>query len=146
MTLRFIGSLYKLMYGINACCLPSSLQVLEFADSILSNGFNCSQLEIDDRWETFYGDLRFDLVKFPDPRAMVEELRTRGIRTTLWVHPFININSPALLEAVSGRIYVGDPATARVQQQPAFTRWWQGSHSITIDFTDPSGSAWFKDK
>ena len=36
--------------------------VLEYAEQIVANGFADSQLEIDDRWETSYGDLTFDAV------------------------------------------------------------------------------------
>lgn len=120
--------------------------MLEFADAIQSNGFNCSQLEIDDRWETHYGDTDFDPVKFPDPTAMITSLRSRGLRTTLWVHPFVNIDSDALQDAVSKSVYVGDPANTRAQQRPSFTRWWQGANTIAVDMTDPTGATWYKNR
>jgi alpha-glucosidase (family GH31 glycosyl hydrolase) len=137
----------------NSVSLPHPLhsvtfvpQVVEFADAIRANGFNCSQLEIDDRWEPHYGELQFDLTKFPSPRALVESLRGRGMRTTLWVHPFINIDADTLQEAVSTKVYVGDPASTRVGQRPAFTTWWQGANAMIIDFTDSEGKAWFKNR
>lgn len=49
-------------------------RVASFARQIRDYGFNDSQLEIDDRWEDCYGEHRFDLAKFPDPRAMVNDL------------------------------------------------------------------------
>ena len=49
-----------------ADCKPAIL----FAGNITTNGFNNSQLEIDDKWETCYGDFTFDRVKFPDPKGM----------------------------------------------------------------------------
>jgi myogenesis-regulating glycosidase len=46
--------------------------VIDFLDKILSyGGYYVAQLEIDDRWESHYGDLEFDKIKFPDPAAMV---------------------------------------------------------------------------
>lgn len=120
--------------------------MIEFADAILANGFNCSQLEIDDRWETDYGDMEFDPVKFPDPTAMIQQLRSRGLRTTLWVHPFVNVESSSLLDAVDGHVYVGTPGDTRALQRPTFTRWWQGENSIIVDMTDTTAAQWFKDR
>lgn len=67
--------------------------ILDFADQILSHGFNNSQLEIDDNWEQEYGDAVFNPFKFPDPARMVADLKSRGFRVTLWTHPFINVES-----------------------------------------------------
>lgn len=64
--------------------------VLEFADSINTNGFTNSQLEIDDLWETCYGSLTFDTNKFSNIANTVTAIKAKGFRVTLWVHPFIN--------------------------------------------------------
>lgn len=64
--------------------------VEKFADEILSNGFNHSQLEIDDDWEVCYGALTFRTTKFPNIKSFTDRLKARGFRVTLWVHPFIN--------------------------------------------------------
>ena len=63
------------------------------ADEIVENDFNHAQMEIDDDWESSYGRLDFNIVKFPDPKAMVDELTAKGFRTTLWVHPFTDVSS-----------------------------------------------------
>ena len=65
--------------------------VMEFANNIISNGFDNSQLEIDDKWEACYGDAKFDLTKFPDPARLVTNLKAKGFRVTLWIHPFVNL-------------------------------------------------------
>ena len=36
---------------------------------MVKNGYKPGVLEIDDRWQSRYGDLEFDPAKFPDPRA-----------------------------------------------------------------------------
>lgn len=63
-----------------------------FGNEILSNGFNNSQLEIDDNWEKCYGSLTFSLENFPNIKNLIDRLKARGFRVTLWVHPFINKN------------------------------------------------------
>lgn len=64
--------------------------VERFANEIISNGFNNSQLEIDDDWEVCYGALTFRTSKFPNIKNFTDRLKARGFRVTLWVHPFIN--------------------------------------------------------
>lgn len=61
-----------------------------FASEIEQYGFNNSQLEIDDDWEICYGALTFRDSKFPNIRQLTDNLRERGFRVTLWIHPFIN--------------------------------------------------------
>ena len=51
-------------------------KVMSFAQEIRAYGFNDSQLEVDDRWETCYGDFTFDSSKFPDPKNMVDQLHS----------------------------------------------------------------------
>jgi len=67
--------------------------VTDFARQILANNFTNSQLEIDDKWQWFYGDFNFDTNKFANVSQMIAELNGLGFRTTLWVHPFANLIS-----------------------------------------------------
>lgn len=64
--------------------------ILNFAKEIQNNGFNNSQIEIDDYWESCYGSMTFDTNKFPNISNLVSSLKTQGFRVTLWSHPFIN--------------------------------------------------------
>lgn len=66
--------------------------VMQLADEIERHGFNGSQIEIDDNWEQCYGSLTFDVAKFPNIRNLTNRLNAKGLRTTLWVHPFVNKN------------------------------------------------------
>jgi hypothetical protein len=66
------------------------------SESGLPNG---SIIEIDDRWQSRYGELNFDPVKFPDPKAMVKELHDMGFLVTVWVMPFLQESSAACQEA-----------------------------------------------
>lgn len=61
-----------------------------FAQEILTNGFQKNTLSIDDKWENCYGSLSFNVTRFPNVAAMVNRLKQRGFRVTLWVHPFID--------------------------------------------------------
>ncbi|CAG0879183.1 unnamed protein product [Cyprideis torosa] len=50
-----------------------------YASEITAHGFLNSHLEIDDDWETCYGDLRFNPVKFPNVSSMVQDLNNMGL-------------------------------------------------------------------
>lgn len=65
--------------------------VLDYAKRVISEGFvHSSHIEIDDHWEPCYGEEVFDTQKFPDPKAMVDEIKGMNLRVTMWVHPFVN--------------------------------------------------------
>ena len=64
--------------------------VLDFAKQIISHGFPYQVLEIDDKWQTTYGDFEFNPAKFPTPHAMIERLHQEGFKVTCWVHPFFH--------------------------------------------------------
>ena len=74
-----------------------TLELSSFRD-IVNKGFNHSHLEIDDNWESCYGDAKFESDKFPDPTRMVTEVNSLGFRTSLWIHPFINTECESYAE------------------------------------------------
>lgn len=113
--------------------------VLAYAEEIIARDYPRSVMEIDDRWQTAYGDLAFDPKKFPDPAAMVARLHEGGFRVTLWVTPFFNPNSAAFVEAARQGFLVRE----RVTGQPILTYWWQGIGGL-IDVTNPAALEWWR--
>ena len=112
--------------------------VLQFAQEIIGNGYPYHVLEIDDRWQTHYGDLEFDPERFPDPGQMIRDLNDLGFKVTVWVIPFLHPQSKAGREAVEAGFVAktksGDPYPVK---------WWQGTGYI-LDITNPEAKAWFK--
>ncbi|XP_049939040.1 myogenesis-regulating glycosidase-like [Schistocerca serialis cubense] len=108
--------------------------VRQFANEIVDHGFSNSQIEIDDKWETCYGSLTFDPNKFPDVRALVDDLHAMGFRVTLWVHPFINSDcEPRYSRALEEDWFVSD------SEGSTNTSWWNGQGGI-IDFNSVAAS------
>jgi len=114
--------------------------VIQFAQEILDNGFMNSQLEIDDDWETCYGEMQFSPAKFPDPKGMVDTLKQMGFRVTLWVHPFVNSNCPIYDEYLRNGYFVKN------QQGEVRTGWWNGDDAGAIDFSNSAASFSFTDR
>ncbi|XP_049766160.1 myogenesis-regulating glycosidase-like [Schistocerca cancellata] len=112
-------------------------KVRQFASEIVEHGFSNSQIEIDGKWETCYGSLTFDPNKFPDIRALVEDLHSMGFRVTLWVHPFINSDcEPHCSSALERGWFVTNTEGSTI------TSWWNGRGGI-VDFTNATtASEW----
>ena len=76
-------------------------KILNYARTLREHEFGCEVFMIDDMWQTHYGDHAFDSGKFPDPRAMVDELHRMGFKVVLWDVPFRGQNG--VLLQVPGR-------------------------------------------
>jgi alpha-glucosidase (family GH31 glycosyl hydrolase) len=113
-------------------------QTLQFADEIIAHEYPRSVMEIDDRWQSAYGDLDFDAQKFPDPGAMVKQLHARGFRVTLWVPPFIQRESKLFAPAAQKGFLLTHFDTG----EPVLTRWWQGFGAL-VDVFNPDARAWW---
>jgi myogenesis-regulating glycosidase len=113
-------------------------QALDFANEIVAHGFPRSVFEIDDRWQSAYGELCFDPIKFPHPATLVEQLHSRGFRVTLWVPPFFERASHAFREAAAHGYLLRHIDT----NEPALARWWQGYGGL-LDVSSPAALNWW---
>jgi alpha-glucosidase (family GH31 glycosyl hydrolase) len=111
--------------------------VLKFADEIIAHQYPYGVMEIDDRWQVYYGDLEFDPQRFPNPKQMVSELHAKGFKVTTWVIPFLDEDSNAFAEGAKNNWLVRQPDGA-----PYLVPWWQGRGGL-LDVTNPSALEWF---
>ncbi|VDK37772.1 unnamed protein product [Gongylonema pulchrum] len=112
-------------------------KLLQFAQEILKNEAPICQVELDDRWATHYGDFEFDKSKFPDVEGMCKQLEEWNIRLTLWVHPFVNLDSNNGKNPDLKELFVKDWTG-----EPGIVEWWQGA-AYVVDFTNPIAVEWF---
>ncbi len=115
-------------------------KVLAFAKRIRENQLPCGVIEIDMGWETKFGDLQVDLKKFPDMKAMTDELHRMGLRVTLWVANFINTDSVTFAEHRNDGLMVRD-----LSGNTGITGWWAGFGGVW-DFTNPRAAAEFRSR
>ncbi|MDL2212570.1 glycoside hydrolase family 31 protein [Bacteroides sp. OttesenSCG-928-D19] len=106
--------------------------VLKYARSIIENGFPVGVLMIDDNWHNYYGDFKFRPDRFPDPKAMVDELHAMGFKVMLWVSPFV---SPDMEEFryLNRKGYL---VKQKNSSNAAMLHWWNG-FSACYDLSNP---------
>jgi alpha-glucosidase (family GH31 glycosyl hydrolase) len=123
--------------------------ILTYARRILENGFQPGVLMIDDTWQEDYGVWNFHPGRFPNPKAMMDQLHQMGFKVMLWVCPFISADSPPYRLLKSQRALLlennGDPSLTwqNAKTEPAMIRWWNGSSAL-LDLTNPAAIKWFK--
>lgn len=126
--------------------------ILAYAHRILDEGFSPGILMIDDTWQEDYGDWTFAKERFPDPKAMVDELHRLGFKVMLWVIPCVSPDSytyrslrgkGALLIEKKHSQSASYVSWAQTDDQPAMIRWWNGVSAV-LDLTKPVAYEWFK--
>ncbi|MEN8255882.1 MAG: glycoside hydrolase family 31 protein [Verrucomicrobiota bacterium] len=115
-------------------------RVVGMAREIRENGYPCSTLIIDDRWESSYGSLTFSS-DFPDPKAMMDELHGMGFRVILWTTPFVNVETEGFEDLAREGVVLRDKETGC----GGVFKWWGGQAGL-IDVTGPTGRDWLIEK
>lgn len=96
-----------------------SRDVHEHQDDVLDDYEGCRRnaipldaIVIDSPWATQYNTWRFNPHQFPDAPGMIARMRADGVRTVVWVTPWVNLDSR------DGQI-PPQPASERLHAQPA---------------------------
>ena len=126
----------ELMYNQN------QEDILKYAHAIADNGFPTGAvLMVDDNWQKYYGNYDFKPERFPDPKAMMDELHGMGFRVMLWVCPYVSPDSPEYRELAKKGYFVLDVK----EDRPAIIQWWNG-YSAMLDMSNPGARTWMVGK
>jgi alpha-glucosidase (family GH31 glycosyl hydrolase) len=143
-----------------------SRDVYEHQDDVLDDyhGLRRHQIPvdaivIDSPWATQYNTWEFNPYQFPDAAGLIRSMRADGVRTVVWVTPWVNLDSrdgqippqheserlhrePASNYAAGAaqRYYVSDGSG-----EPFVTQWWMGTGS-PVDFTRADADAWWREQ
>lgn len=121
----------ELMYNQN------QEDIMNYAHKALENGFPKGVFMIDDNWQRYYGNFDFKAEKFPNPKAMTDELHQMGFKVMLWVSPYVTADSPEFRQLESKGYLVKKKGT----NQTAIIHWWNG-YSACYDTTNPEALAY----
>ncbi|MEU4448989.1 alpha-xylosidase [Actinosynnema sp. NPDC050801] len=113
-----------------------------FIDGMLERDLPLSVFHFDCFWmrEFHWCDFEWDPRTFPDPVGMLERLRARGLRISVWINPYIAQRSPLFAEG---------KANGYLLRRPNGDVWqwdlWQPGMAL-VDFTNPAARAWYAAK
>ena len=121
----------ELMYNQNQA------DILRYAHAIVANGFPAGVLMIDDNWQRYYGNFDFKAERFPDAKAMIDELHALGFKVMVWICPFVSPDSPEYRDLASRGYLLRTP-----EGGTAILNWWNG-YSACYDLTNPEAAEHF---
>ena len=107
--------------------------VASFCDQIFHHQFNSSQLEIDDGYSQYHGELDFNA-----NINLTELLNTScsNMNITVWVHPFVNYNASNFENGLKADMYLPSFSHNR-GNSVSLVKWWQGFGAV-INFVNTS--------
>ncbi len=114
--------------------------IIDYAKSIVDKKMPVGELIIDDGWQNDFGDWSFKKETFPEPKKMIDELKSLGFSVSLWICPFVqpgSIHENFLKE--------NDCLVKDSSGEYAIRKWWNGA-SYVLDLTNPDAVQWFKDQ
>ena len=116
--------------------------ILRYAHAIADNGFPTGAVfMVDDNWQKYYGNYDFKPERFPDPKAMMDELHSMGYKVMLWVCPYVSPDSPEYRELAKKGYFAMDVK----EDHPAMVQWWNG-FSAMLDMSNPGARSWMVEK
>jgi alpha-glucosidase (family GH31 glycosyl hydrolase) len=124
--------------------------ILKYAHNLIDNGYPPGVFMIDNSWQERHGDWRFHSGRFPNPKAMMDELHSLGFKVMLWVSPFVNPDLNPLMRTMRKEdILMKVKADSKYDYYKggkfALIQWWDG-YSVELDFSNPAAVKWFTNK
>ncbi|MGI8412186.1 MAG: glycoside hydrolase family 31 protein [Solirubrobacteraceae bacterium] len=132
--------------------------VLDDFDGFRRHGIPLDAIVIDSPWATQYNTWEFNPYQFPDAPGMIRMMREDGVRTVVWVTPWVNLDSRdgqippqpeserLFREAASN--YAPAAAAGHFVRtpdgEPFVTQWWMGTGS-PIDLTSAAARDWWRE-
>ena len=116
--------------------------VNSFIDGMAERNLPLSVIHFDCFWmrEFHWSDFLWDSRTFPNPKAMLTQLKARGLRVCVWINPYIAQRSALFAEGHTHGYLLRKP-DGDVWQ----TNDWQAGMGI-VDFTNPAACTWYAGK
>ncbi|NTW41114.1 MAG: alpha-xylosidase, partial [Cellulomonadaceae bacterium] len=113
--------------------------VTSFVEGMAARDIPLSVVHFDCFWmrEFNWCDFEWDPRTFPDPQGMLTRLKARGLRTCVWINPYIAQRSPLFAVGAEKGYLVRRP-------DGSVWQWdlWQAGMGL-VDMTNPEARAWF---
>jgi len=110
-------------------------------DTLRAKGFPVDALVLDLYWFEHMGDLAWDREAYPEPFAMMRDLKARGVQTVAISEPYI-VEPSRLFQPSIDRRFVGRDSTGAPYR---YDDWWScgDCDAVLFDMTDPAARDWW---
>jgi alpha-D-xyloside xylohydrolase len=133
-------------FWISRAGYRSRKEVEDIITEMRRRGFPCDVLHLDPWWmgEGPWCHYTWDENKFPKPDEMMSWMRDQGVRTCLWIHPYVPKSNPLFEEGKALGVFVKDKNGEVCNVMEAFTSDSEGL--AAVDFTNPAACEWWQGK
>ena len=116
--------------------------VTQFVDGMAERDIPLHVFHFDCFWMKGFNwcNFEWDNEVFPDPKAMLERLKAKGLKICVWINPYIAQESSLFEEGRDNGYFIKRP-NGDVWQWDM----WQPGMAI-VDFTNPEACKWYTDK
>ncbi|WP_461361876.1 alpha-xylosidase [Candidatus Darwinibacter acetoxidans] len=117
--------------------------VTKFIQGMEERDIPLSVFHFDCFWmkELQWTDFQWDATSFPDPRAMLQRYKARGLKISVWINPYVAQGSAFFQEGLENGYFLKRADGKGIKQVDN----WQPGMAI-VDFTNPEAVAWFQGK
>jgi alpha-glucosidase (family GH31 glycosyl hydrolase) len=124
--------------------------ILKYAHKLIDQGYPPGVFMIDNSWQERHGVWLFHSGRFPDPKAMIDELHGLGFKVMLWVSPFVNPDLNPLIRKLRSenlllKVHENSAYDYYKGGKAALIQWWDG-YSVELDFSNPAAVKWFTEQ
>jgi alpha-D-xyloside xylohydrolase len=131
-------------FWISRCGYKTRSEVEAVIQQMRERGFPCDVISLDPWWmgEGPWCSYEWDTDMFPEPSQMMQGLRDQGVRTCLWIHPYMPVGSEIYQEAEQAGFLIkkSDGSSSPVMEV------FSGTDLAAVDFTNPAAQLWFQSK
>ena len=116
--------------------------VMTFIDGMRERDIPFDVFHFDCFWmkEFEWCNFEWDERVFPDPEGMLRRIKEKGLKTCVWINPYIGQKSPLFKEGKAGGYFIKRPDGSVWQWDK-----WQAGLAV-VDFTNPEACAWYESK
>lgn len=122
----------------------SQEEVIQRARAIREHDVPCDVLHLDCYWQRHgrWSEMLWDEEMFPNPDAMLQEIKDMGFKVCLWMNPYIGVESERFEEADEKGYFL-----KTIEEETYVADLWGEFHPPVgiVDFTNPEATEWFKD-
>ncbi len=116
--------------------------VMSFVDGMKERDIPLSVFHFDCFWmrKFHWCDFEWDSRVFPEPEAMLQRLRDRGLRVCVWINPYVGQAASIFQEGAAKGYFLKRPDGSVWQWDM-----WQPGMAV-VDFTNPEARRWYQEK